>query len=65
MKTDSKDRGRLHTPMVMCQLCFEGKTRAELAPVEDEPGMVWDVCIPCRTLDKEMAERKEAGELDI
>lgn len=55
---------KLEGDLVMCQLCFENKTRAELAPVEDEPGMVWDVCIPCDLKDKEMAKRMAAGELD-
>lgn len=34
-------------PRVICTVCFEAKDRAEMAPVDDEPGVVWDVCREC------------------
>lgn len=39
---------------VICQICCEAKTHEELAPVEDEPGRVWDVCIECTQRDAMM-----------
>lgn len=39
---------RLDDGRVMCQICMEYKKREELADVEDEPGVKWDVCIPCK-----------------
>jgi hypothetical protein len=34
-------------PNVMCMVCFEVKKREQMAPVADEPGVVWDVCLEC------------------
>jgi hypothetical protein len=36
----------------MCCICFEVKTKAELEPVSDSPGKVWDVCRECAEREK-------------
>lgn len=38
---------------IACVICFEDKVKANMEPVSDEPGKVWDVC-------KECAEREKA-----
>lgn len=43
---------------IICQLCFESFDREDLADIEDEPGMKWDVCKSCDEADKEAARRK-------
>ena len=42
---------RLTDGRIMCQLCFEYKTREELNPLPD--GMVEDVCKPCAVLERQ------------
>ena len=41
---------RLTDGRIMCQLCFEYKTREELNPLPD--GLVEDVCNPCAALEQ-------------
>lgn len=49
---------RGHNGKIICQLCFEPFGKEDLADVEDEPGMKWDVCKGCDEADKEAARRK-------
>lgn len=50
---------RLTDGRVLCCHCFDYFRRDELAPVEDEPGKVWDVCKDCKA--RERAEMKRRG----
>jgi hypothetical protein len=40
------------TGEVICQICCESKPKDQMEPVVDNPGVVWDVCKVCVSLEK-------------